>query len=53
MMDKIIQLIEGIFSLTTEQQIFVIASLAISVAGLALYVVLTALRKVISTKGKE
>jgi hypothetical protein len=52
-MDKIMQLIESLFSLTTEQQIFVIASLAISVAGLALYVVLTALKKVASTKGNE
>ena len=45
MMEKTMQLIENIFRLTTEQQVFVIALLAISVAGLALYVVLAVIKE--------
>ena len=44
MMEKIIQVINETLSFTTEQQIFIIAVLSISVAGFALYVVLTAIK---------
>ena len=43
-MQESMQFIEGLFSLSSEQQIFVIAVLAISVIGFALYVVLAALK---------
>ncbi len=50
-MEKAMQLIEGFLSLTTEQQVFVIAVLAISVAGFALYVVLAVLKASTSKGG--
>lgn len=43
-MEKIIRFIEGVFSLTAEQQVFIIAVLAILISGLALYVVLAAIK---------
>ena len=49
-MDKVIELIENLFYLSKDQQIFFIAITALLVAGFSLFVVLAALNK-LSGKG--
>ena len=49
-MDKVIELIESLFYLSKDQQIFFIAVSALLVVGFSLFVVLAALNK-LSVKG--
>ncbi len=49
-METAVQIIKSMFNLSTEQQIFITALVAMLVAGLALYVVLAALKNT-SDKG--
>ena len=51
-MEKIIQLLESFLALSNEQRLFVIAVLAISVTGFALYVVLAVLKATSSRGGQ-
>jgi hypothetical protein len=53
MMEKILSLIERLFNLTANQQLFVVTVLAILLAGFSLYVVLTALSKVLGRGGSQ
>ena len=52
-MEKVMQLIEGFLSLSAEQQVFVIAVLAMSLAGFALYIVLVVLKSSASKGGRQ
>jgi hypothetical protein len=46
-MELILKFIERLFNLTADQQLFVLAVLAILLAGFSLFVVLAALSKVL------
>lgn len=52
-MNKTMQVIESLYNLSAAQQVFIVSVLAISVAGLALYVVLTALKSIAGKGGSE
>lgn len=51
-MDKVIELIEHLFYLSTDQQFFLIAVSSLLLAGFSLFVVLAAVNK-LPVKGKN
>lgn len=52
-MDKALELIENLFNLSKDQQIFFIAITALLVVGISLFVVLAALSKLSDKRGIE
>jgi len=50
---EVIGFIESIFSLSSEQQVFILAIMAMLVTGFALFVVLAALRNISNKRGSE